>query len=279
MNNSSISSHILAMTRSIRNQKKADQVIACKGNTLKYNYIKAFNAFMPQVTDFKGYSGKLLPNNPRSSTKSAKSNKYNVDSYIMYLMPSTKLCPGSCTDCRRNCLFFTGRGAFSNVQAARSLRSTYYETDPAAFVGQLIREINALAAKYKKSRKLFTVRLNGTSDINFFEVYERCPDVQFIEYTKRSDIMELQLEKQLPNLSITYSYRGSWEECETYLRGGLNVAIVFNSQTLPPEYKGFRVIDGDISDLRHLDPKGVIVGLRLKGKPSDFTDNRFIVNL
>jgi hypothetical protein len=42
------------------------------------------------------------------------------------------------------------------------------------------------------------------------------------------------------------------------------VAVVFDK--LPETYLGKPVIDGDVSDLRFLDPKGVIVGLKAKGK-------------
>ena len=34
---------------------------------------------------------------------------------------------------------------------------------------------------------------------------------------------------------------------------------------LPRKWNGFKVIDGDLSDARWLDPKSVIVGLRAKG--------------
>ena len=50
--------------------------------------------------------------------------------------------------------------------------------------------------------------------------------------------------------------------CNTH-RG--NVAVVFNGD-LPEKWQGLRVIDGDISDLRFRDPRGVIVGLRSKGR-------------
>jgi hypothetical protein len=34
----------------------------------------------------------------------------------------------------------------------------------------------------------------------------------------------------------------------------------------PEHYKGYKVVDGDASDLRFLDGKNVIVGLKAKGK-------------
>jgi hypothetical protein len=52
------------------------------------------------------------------------------------------------------------------------------------------------------------------------------------------------------------------------LKQGYNVAAVFNvkdGSELPTTYKGYKVVDGDISDLRFLDAKNVIVGLKSKG--------------
>jgi hypothetical protein len=53
-----------------------------------------------------------------------------------------------------------------------------------------------------------------------------------------------------------------------WLRKGGNVAVVFRvkkGQPLPKMWNGYEVIDGDIDDLRFLDKKNVIVGLRAKG--------------
>jgi hypothetical protein len=47
------------------------------------------------------------------------------------------------------------------------------------------------------------------------------------------------------------------------LMGG-NVAVVFRNQ-LPKTWKGFEVVNGDETDLRFLDKKGVVVGLIEKG--------------
>ena len=42
-------------------------------------------------------------------------------------------------------------------------------------------------------------------------------------------------------------------------------------------YKGYSVVDGDLSDLRFLDPSGSIVGLRAKGKARE--DNNFTIKI
>jgi hypothetical protein len=48
------------------------------------------------------------------------------------------------------------------------------------------------------------------------------------------------------------------------LNKGGNVAAVF--RVVPPFSFSVPVVDGDLSDLRFLDPAGVVVGLKAKGK-------------
>jgi len=50
---------------------------------------------------------------------------------------------------------------------------------------------------------------------------------------------------------------------------GYNIAVVFGikkSLPMPTQYANLSVYNGDDSDLRFTDPKGVIVGLYAKGK-------------
>ena len=87
------------------------------------------------------------------------------------------------------------------------------------------------------------------------------------------------LSEDLPsNYSLTYSR--SEESTDTdclFLTGNnQNVAVVFRGPELPSEYLGIPVIDGDKSDLRFTDPKGVIVGLLAKGKAKKDTSG-FVV--
>ena len=59
----------------------------------------------------------------------------------------------------------------------------------------------------------------------------------------------------------------------------MNMAVVFDAgpgEELPPTYLGLPVIDGDASDLRFLDPPGVIVGLRAKGKARALPSGGFV---
>ena len=52
---------------------------------------------------------------------------------------------------------------------------------------------------------------------------------------------------------------------------GYNVAMVFDK--LPQTYKGFKVVDGDKNDLRFLDEKNVIIGLKYKKLTGKGADN------
>jgi hypothetical protein len=75
------------------------------------------------------------------------------------------------------------------------------------------------------------------------------------------------------------------------LAKGHNVAMVFgvkNVSQLPTEYLGYKVINGDESDLRFLDETNVIVGLKYKlmtgkGKKGvnkdNVENNDFIINV
>ena len=55
------------------------------------------------------------------------------------------------------------------------------------------------------------------------------------------------------------------------LNAGYNVAMVFDA--LPESYKGFKVVNGDLDDLRFKDEKNVIVGLKYKKMTGKGADN------
>ena len=73
-------------------------------------------------------------------------------------------------------------------------------------------------------------------------------------------------------------------ECIKALEKGINVTVVFEKE-LPNNFLGYRVIDGDQTDLRFLDNnifenvsgKGVIVGLKAKGRRAKRDKTGFVV--
>jgi hypothetical protein len=69
--------------------------------------------------------------------------------------------------------------------------------------------------------------------------------------------------------TFSFNERTNFSDVKAFIKSGVNVAIPFyDSKTLksgiPKSYKGIKVIDGDLTDLRFTDPKGVIVGLKVK---------------
>jgi hypothetical protein len=102
------------------------------------------------------------------------------------------------------------------------------------------------------------VKVNGQS---IFEIF---PDVQFYDYTKNPNKF---FNKPL-NYHLTFSYTGrNWGACEAVLERGGNIAVVFNIQKnkpLPAMYKGYNVLNGDLTDYRPADKKGAIIGLYWK---------------
>jgi len=170
-------------------------------------------------------------------------------------------------------------GAFDSVQEARIAKTKAFFRDPKGFVEILAKDIEALKRKASREGLLPCVRLNGTSDLPWenlggqlgVNLIKRFPEIPFYDYTKNPARVRAWLEGRMPaNYSLTFSR----SECngETALelaKAGANVAVVFatkKGKTLPAEWAGRPVVDGDTNDLRFLDGPGRIVGLRAKGK-------------
>jgi hypothetical protein len=211
----------------------------------------------------------------------AKTKKGQAKGYltgILYLAPSTEsgvinTCGYASAGCRAACLFTAGRGAFQNVRKARVDKTLLFHSAKADFMDQLVKDIQGLKKKAERLGMKPCVRLNGTSDISWESVpagkasniFELFPDVPFYDYTKNIKKVIKLKEKPLPNYSLTFSRSESNKaHAELALSLGVNVATVFKN--VPESFSGHSVIDGDQSDLRFLDPKGVIVGLKAKGK-------------
>jgi hypothetical protein len=138
------------------------------------------------------------------------------------------------------------------------------------FVDQLSTEIRANERKAMEDMGMaLAVRINGTSDLPALarELARRHPSVQFYDYTKIPGA--ILAARDIPNLHYTFS-RGEANDDDAgmALAWGTSVAVVFDTpkgEALPASWYGVPVIDGDEHDLRFLDPRGVIVGLRAKG--------------
>jgi hypothetical protein len=140
------------------------------------------------------------------------------------------------------------------------------------FVKWMMYEIELTRSKAQKLGMSFSVRINNTSDINPLSFYievngkklnvlDIFPDVQFYDYTKVPNRMKLMM--LYPNYDLTFSYDGyNKDTCLQMLENNVRVAVVFNK--LPETLWGYKVIDGDLYDMRYRDEKNVIVGLKFK---------------
>lgn len=223
---------------------------------------------------------------------------YRVPVYtsVVYLVPAKisgfEMCPGRSKECTLACLVFSGRAIMDLVSGqktifrARILRTWLYQFNRPFFMDWLTDEIKAAQAIYTRPGQVYAARLNGTSDISyesiecqgFSSIMDMFPNVQFYDYTKV-------ISRSVPsNYDITLSYTGrNIIDCLAWLKTGKNIAIVFNvkkGQALPNYWKGYKVIDGDLSDYRPGDCKGCVVGLRFKkvANKIDLVNNPFIVD-
>lgn len=211
------------------------------------------------------------------STKTQKSEKAKLGylNRIMYLLPEKSsgfgnVCPNASKGCAASCLVSSGFGRCTRVTEVRRRRTELFFKDRKAFKQLLYKELENFNKLCKQHNLKAAVRLNGTSDIPFFNIwpdlYMTFGDIQFYEYTKSKLTMLRFLSGDLPkNLHVTFSRSEVNEkDCELILRLGGNVAAVF--QSLPDKYLQFPVINADETDLRFLDPKNVVCGLIPKGK-------------
>jgi hypothetical protein len=236
-----------------------------------------------------------VPNNLLSTVnaKTVKGEKLGYTTYIMYLAPHTQnskginLCSHASKGCAKACLFGSGAARFEEVQNGKRNKTEYYLADRKGFMLQLVKEITkaerlhgAIEGEEQIGRtgkviryKKFAIRLNGTADIPFekikldsgLNIFETFPNVQFYDYTKNPKRFE---KKQSANYHLTFSRSEDNDKvAEDLLSKGHNVAIVFgvkNVNDLPTTYKGYKVINGDETDLRFLDESNVVIGLKYK---------------
>lgn len=231
---------------------------------------------------FTGYkSDNLL--SISSDAKTSKGEKMGFLTGILYLAPyKTISIYNTCAmaeiaGCDNACLYTAGRGAYSSVQNARISKTSWFYQDKQGFMLQLIKNIYSLIYKANKLGLIPLIRLNGTSDIKwenigfdyqgkqYNNIMQLFPDIQFYDYTKIIN------RDNLPaNYDLTFSYSGKPEFIKYVnkaINKGMRIAVVFKDKNnLPNEFMGLSVVNGDNTDIRHLDPQNVIVALYAKGK-------------
>jgi len=210
---------------------------------------------------------KLLATN----TKLEKGIKKSWKTLGLSLAPANlsgkQLCPHRSPGCEFSCLNTAGMGVFSNVQEVRINKSKFLIENRNEFLAQLEKELTNLHKRATKGQKI-AVRLNVLSDLPWHNLIdmESFPLINFYDYTPNPKRMIQFLRGGLPsNYHLTFSRKENNQKMvELIASMGGNIAAVFDK--LPDTYLSKRVIDGDETDLRFLDPRGIIVGLKAKGK-------------
>lgn len=216
--------------------------------------------------------------NVDANPKTIKGQKLGFRTMVLYMAPhklsGVNLCPmADVAGCVEACLNTAGNPAYAKTkEKARLNKALYLINDRDGFMRQAIREIKREQKKASRDGVILLVRLNGTTDIRWenyrvdgLTIFEHCADVQFYDYTKIAN------RKDIPaNYDLTFSYSGvlAYQPfVKTAIKSGLRVAVVFrDKKKIPTSFMGLPVVNGDDSDVRHIDPHGVVVALYAKGK-------------
>lgn len=211
------------------------------------------------------------------NAKTVKGQKRGVMTGVLYLAPfklsGVNVCPHASAGCAAACLNTAGRGVFNFVKKARLTKTKSLFNNREEFIALLKREINNAIVRANKVGAELAIRLNGTSDLPWENMFpmEEFPMVQFYDYTKNPLRMNKFLDGGMPsNYDLTFSLSETNKPIAVQIlkRGG-NVAMVFDTKDekeFPKEYMGYKVVNGDKDDLRFKDKENVIVALKMKGR-------------
>ena len=208
-----------------------------------------------------------------SSTKLEKgAAKY--DSYVIYLQPADKIAVKTLCSfadkagCKAPCLIDSGQLGMTTGQNAATKRTILMLLRPDYFKSKVLAEIDRAERKASKPDQLPALfRLNGTSDLDFSDIYKARPDSRFYDYSKELSRVR---KNTLVNYDLTFSGSMYSKQSRAALRkavtAGHRIAMAFNTKliasdslTIPDSMANF-----DKTDLRHLDGK-VIGALTRKG--------------
>jgi hypothetical protein len=211
-----------------------------------------------------------------ANPKIQKGTKMGYLSFILHLAPADlsgrETCPKRTAGCTAACLNTAGRGGMfkrgentNMIQKARIRKTKYFFEDRDAFMMDLAQDIEK-AIRFAARKGLTPVfRLNGTSDLSWEKytvpstgqnIFEYFSFVQFYDYTK---VLGRKV-KHLTNYHLTFSKAdGNDSDVAEALFQGMSVVAVYDK--IPAG-----VPSADETDLRFLDPKGVMLGLKAKGR-------------
>ena len=214
-----------------------------------------------------------------ANPKIQKGSKLGYLSFILHLAPADvsgrEVCPKRTKGCTAACLNTAGRGGMFRkgentniIQEARKRKTRYFFEARDYFMQDLYEDIQRGIRQAERLGLKPVFRLNGTSDLSWEKytihdknLFELFPNVQFYDYTK---VLGRKVSKY-KNYHLTFSAAdGNDADVAGAIAQGMNIAMVFDK--LPESFMGLPVINADDTDLRFLDPQGVIAGLKAKGR-------------
>jgi hypothetical protein len=210
-----------------------------------------------------------------ANPKIQKGTKLGYLSFILHLAPADlsgrETCPKRTAGCTAACLNTAGRGGMfkrgentNMIQQARIRKTQYFFNARQDFMLDLKKDIEKAVKMAGKLGLIPVFRLNGTSDLSWekydmlpgLNVFECFPTVQFYDYTKVLG----RKTKGIANYHLTFSKAdGNDSDVAEALMQGMSVVAVYDKI---PE----GVPSADETDLRFLDPKGIMLGLKAKGR-------------
>ena len=211
-----------------------------------------------------------------ANPKIQKGTKMGYLSFILHLAPADlsgkETCPKRTAGCTAACLNTAGRGGMfkrgentNTIQKARIRKTQYFFENRDGFMADLAKDIQK-AIRFAEKKGLKPVfRLNGTSDLSWekytfgaldLNIFDQFPTQQFYDYTK---VLGRKVQ-DISNYHLTFSKAdGNDADVAKALQQGMSVVAVYDEI---PE----GVPSADETDLRFLDPKGVMLGLKAKGR-------------
>ena len=233
------------------------------------------------IAQAKKQTGFAYLGNINTSSKLIRNLKVGHYTYSLNLSPANtsgyNTCSHSTPECRLGCLATSGRSAIeffsgkSIIKDCRINKTRLFYENQNFFMQWLISDLKLLQIKAKKDGFFISARLNTISDVDWsnifvdnLNIFEIFPEIQFYDYSKS----HLKFNNMPENYHLTYSFTGrNTEHCLNLLSKGFNVAVVFKVKheiELPKYFMNHAVINGDLTDARFMDVKGVIVGLKFK---------------
>jgi hypothetical protein len=219
-----------------------------------------------------GYSGAAdLLTHPAAQLKLGKTDTYSVGLTLQSADGAgVETCPWR-GDCASVCVLKNGNGRYASVQRARDVRTQFLRDHAPAAVTLLGAELR----RVQDAHGTALVRLNVNSDLRWYRILpnlgngDLLPGLFFYDYTKNPAVLSGSgMVADRYRLTYSVSENSDLDKVAAFVNSGGTATFVTNRRKGSPtieRWRGYRVVDGDVSDDRYHET-GVVVDLAAKGK-------------